>query len=181
MTQPTTVFFGLDGGSGSGDPKIFMRTLLYCTAKNGRIIENMFTKLRRGESVQNFNIWVYGDGPLARGSGLYVGEQGVACNHHFLLPKDGTKYEFLAGDYLIEVYVTLVGSKSPKMISRFSLSISEDKAKQLREMNKGIYFDWGPDSQKYTSHIDEKPQLRLEEKDAKLMETLKEVLTRGYS
>src|SRR2546421_7307666 len=77
MTQPTLVFFGPDGVA--GDPKVFLRTLLYSTAKRGQIVENMFLKLRRHESAQTFNIWVYGDGPLARGSGLFVGDNGGAC------------------------------------------------------------------------------------------------------
>ena len=80
MTQPTTIYFGADASS-SPSPKVYLRTLLYSTAKRGQIIESMFVKLRRGESIQTFNIWVYGEGSLARGSGLYVGENGVTCNH----------------------------------------------------------------------------------------------------
>ena len=95
MTQPTVVFFGPDGPAGS--PKVFLRTLLYSTAKRGQIVENMFVKLRRRQSLQTFNIWVYCDGPLARGSGLFVGDSGITCNHHFLLPKDGTDFKWLAG------------------------------------------------------------------------------------
>jgi len=101
MTKPTIIFFGFDGGisnDGSLPPlKVFLRALLYATSKRGRIVESMFVRLRRGESVQNFNIWVYGDESLARGSGVFVGENGVACNHHFLLLADGTKFEFIAG------------------------------------------------------------------------------------
>ncbi|MGH7717262.1 MAG: hypothetical protein ACREON_00250 [Gemmatimonadaceae bacterium] len=76
MTRPTIVFFGPDGGSrpdGAPRPKVFLRSLLFCTAQRGRIVESMCATLRRGESSQIFNIWVYGDGPLARGSGLHVG------------------------------------------------------------------------------------------------------------
>lgn len=75
MTQPTVIFFGSDG-SGERLPKVFFRTLLYSTAKRGHIVESMWVKLRRGESSQIFNIWVYGDASLARGSGLYVNENG---------------------------------------------------------------------------------------------------------
>ena len=108
MTQPTIFFFGPDGSS--GPPKIFLRTLLFSTSKKGRILESMFVKLQRGESMQNFNIWVYGEkDTLARGSGLFVGREGIACNHHFLLPKDGTKYNFLPGEYILEVFGALLG------------------------------------------------------------------------
>ena len=56
MTQPTTIYFGADA-SASPSPKVYFRTLLYTTAKRGKIIESMFVKLRRGESIQTFNIW----------------------------------------------------------------------------------------------------------------------------
>src|SRR5436853_6333630 len=72
MTQPTVIFFGPDN-DGEGSPKVFLRTLLYSTAKRGHIVESMWVKLRRGESSQIFNIWVYGDTSLTRGSGLHVG------------------------------------------------------------------------------------------------------------
>jgi len=155
MTQPTLVFFGPDGPS--GPPKIFLRTLLYSTAKRGQIIENMFIKVRRGESVQNFNIWVYGDGTMARGSGVYVGEEGVACNHHFLLPKDGTRYEFVAGDYNVEVFASLVGQSKPDPLYRFRLSLSEAQATAMKDKTAGVFFDWGPDAGRYHSHVDEHP------------------------
>lgn len=91
MTRPTVVFFGPDGRRGDGEAprlKVFLRTLLYSTARRGQTLESMHVNLRRAESTQNFSIWVYGDDRLARGSGLYVGHDGVACNHHFLLPED---------------------------------------------------------------------------------------------
>ncbi|MFC1946217.1 hypothetical protein ACFLW1_03365 [Chloroflexota bacterium] len=160
MTQPTVVFFGPDGPS--GHPKIFLRTLLYSTAKRGKIVENMFLKIRRGESVQNFNIWVYGDNPdsLVRGSGLFVGENGVTFNHHFLLPLDGINFEFLAGEYFLETYVSLVG-KNPVLLNKITLSITEQQAKEMQRKAAGLYFDWGPDSKHYNSHIDRPPKPRL--------------------
>jgi hypothetical protein len=73
MTRPTVVFFGPDGGE-QGISKIFLRTLLYSTAKRGVVLENLYVRLRRGETQQNFNIWVYGEKDLARGSGLFIGQ-----------------------------------------------------------------------------------------------------------
>ena len=129
MTRPTAIYFGADG-SVDRSPKVYLRTLLYSTAKRGQIVESMFVKLRRGESVQTFNIWVYGEASLARGSGLYVGENGVTCDHHFLLPSDGTQFEFLPGEYRVEVYASLVGRKQPLLLSVTGLSMSEPIAKQ---------------------------------------------------
>jgi hypothetical protein len=156
MTQPTTIYFGADA-SASPSPKVYLRTLLYSTAKRGQIIESMFVRLRRGESIQTFNIWVYGEGSLARGSGLYVGENGVTCNHHFLLPADGTKFEFLPGEYKVEVYASLVGVKQPLLLYVTGLSVAEQTAKQLQDTDYGVYFDWGPDSGHYHAHVRKHP------------------------
>jgi len=157
MTQPTLVFFGPDGPAGS--PKVFLRTLLYSTAKRGQIVENMFVKLRRRESLQTFNIWVYGDGPLARGSGLFVGDSGITCNHHFLLPKDGTDFKWLAGEYVLETYASLVGSTESLLLCTIRLTLTDQQAVAMDSGFAGVFFDWGPDSASYFSHLDEKPNL----------------------
>jgi hypothetical protein len=58
----------------------------------------MHVALSRNETHQNFNIWVYGErGKLVRGSGLFVGETGIAADHHFLTPEDGNSFRFTEG------------------------------------------------------------------------------------
>jgi hypothetical protein len=160
MTQPTIIFFGWDGklsDERKSQPKIFLRTLLYATSKRGLIIENMYVRLQRGESSQTFNIWVYGEDKLSRGSGLYVGEGGVAFNHHFLPPGDSTRFEFQAGEYTLDVYVSLVGNAQSLKLCTVRLSVSESVAERLREFQAGVYFDWGPDSKSYHSHVETRP------------------------
>ncbi len=99
-THPTTVYFGPDGGKFRSNNKIYLRTLLYSTSKKGHVIESMYVSLSRNEFKQNFNVWVYGQkDQLIRGSGLYVSQDGVTFDHHFLLPKDGAKFNFLSGHY----------------------------------------------------------------------------------
>lgn len=160
MTQPTIFFFSPDGSS--GPPKIFLRTLLFSTAKKGRILENMYVKLQRGESLQNFNIWVYGEKDnLYRGSGLFVGNEGIPCNHHFLLPKDGTKYNFLPGEYRIDVFGSLLGEKYPKLFFTQKLFLSKESADEINNEKSGVFFDWGPDSKSYHSHLDKNPNKSL--------------------
>jgi len=160
MTQPTIFFFGPDGTS--GPPKIFLRTLLFSTANKGHIIENMYVKLRKGESLHNFNIWVYGEtGALARGSGLFVGKEGITCNHHFLLPKDCTTFKFLSGEHILQVFVSLLGRKKPILLFTQKLSLSQEFADEINNGNAGVYFDWGPDSKTYHSHIDKNPNKSL--------------------
>ena len=163
MTQPTVVFFGPDGSRFNSDKnKIYLRTLLYSTAKRGHVLESLHVSLQRNESRQNFNIWVYGEkANLRRGSGLFVAQDGVTFDHHFLLPEDGANFRDLSGTYRLVVFAKLVGEGTPKEIMTIALTISESQASQLTEPNTGIYFDWGPDQQAYHSHIDKKPELEI--------------------
>jgi hypothetical protein len=155
MTRPTVIFFGPDGPPSQGaEVKVFLRTLLYSTSKRAQILESMYVTLRRRESVQTFNIWVYGDnGPLTRGSGLRISEDGFAANHHFVLPKDGTRFVFLPGEYVVEVYVTLVNSSQSLLLSDTRLQLSQEQAAAIAA-GSGVYFDRGPDSRSYHAHID---------------------------
>lgn len=159
MTQPTVIFFGPDGTRfDSSKNKIYLRTLLYSTAKKGQVLESLHISVQRNESKQNFSIWVYGDhGKLNRGSGLFVPQEGVTYNHHFLLPEDGANFQFLEGVYKLTVFSKLVGSKKPAPLYAVELSINQSHASELVNPNTGIYFDWGPDQQSYHAHIDTKP------------------------
>jgi len=163
MSRPTVIFFGSDAPRSRDDvalPKVFLRALLFSTSKRGRVIESMHVSLFRNETHQNFNIWVYGDEKLVRGSGLFVGENGVAVNHHFLAPKDGANFRFTEGRYRIEVFANLLGDRSRKTLFSETLEITHDAAMQLAEPGVGLYFDWGPDSSRYIPHIDKRPTPR---------------------
>ncbi len=151
MTQPTTIFFGPDDRD---SPKVYLRTLLFSTSQKGQVIESMHVRLYRGESVQTFNIWVHGERvEIVRGSGLYVGKEGVAHNHHFLLPKDGATFEFSAGKYRLEVYASILGEKTPTKMFSVDLEINDTQAAKMKEKQDGIYFDWGPESGKYHPYL----------------------------
>jgi hypothetical protein len=160
MTQPTVIYFGPDkarGGEDSPPPKIFLRCLLFSTSKRGRVIESMHIRLSRNETHQNFNIWVYGDDKLVRGSGLYVGETGFATNHHFLTPKDGSSLRFTEGTYRLEVFAHILGDGGKKLLFSQVLEISRESATALGVAGAGLYFDWGPDSSRYLAHIEKRP------------------------
>ncbi|KZN45943.1 hypothetical protein [Pseudoalteromonas luteoviolacea] len=160
MTQPTVVFFGPDGSNfNSPKNKIYLRTLLYSTSKRGQVIESLHVSIQRNESKQNFNVWVYGEkGDLKRGSGLFVPQEGVTADHHFLLPEDGADFKFFAGKYNVVVFAKLVGSSKPNKLSQLSLEITDAQAASLNEPNTGLYHDWGPDQQSYHAHINKKPE-----------------------
>lgn len=159
MTLPNVVYFGADGRD-EPNIKVYLRALLYSTAKRGRIIEGMYVRVRRGETSQNFNIWVLGEEKLARGSGLFIGEVGVTTNHHFLLPADGTDFKFLPGSYVIEVYATCVGDAAPNLLRTIGLALSSEHSTAIRTIENGVYFDWGPDSNAYHAHVRGRPQGR---------------------
>lgn len=113
----------------------------------------MFIRLQRGESYQNFNVWVYDNNGLVRGSGLFVKRDGIACNHHFLLPRDGSKYSFLSREYTLQVFVETV-DKNPIKIFEQLLSITKSQEDEMSKKKIGTYFDWAPNSQTYSSHVD---------------------------
>jgi hypothetical protein len=162
MTQPTVIYFGPDGSSKPEVPseKVFLRTLLFSTGKRGHIIENMFVRLHRGETWQNFNIWVYGDENLRRGSGLFVPETGFATNHHFLLPPDGTSFRFSTGRYVLEVFVAEIGARGSRLLCTVNLEITPENHKSIYQPGHGLYFDWGPDAGRYFAHVRPPPQTK---------------------
>ena len=159
MTRPTVIFLGPDRSASTRErpsPKIYLRALLFATAKRGRIIESLHVALSRNETHQNFNIWVYGNDKLARGSGLFVGETGVEANHHFLAPKDAGSFQFTEGQYRLEVFARLLGDRKHILLFSQTLDISREMAISLAEPNTGVYFDWGPDSSRYLPYVEKR-------------------------
>jgi hypothetical protein len=161
MTQPTVIYFGPDTPRQHEEtalPKVYLRSLLFSTSKRGRIIESMHVSLSRNETNQNFNIWVYGEkGKLVRVSGLFVGETGVAADHHFLTPSDGNGFRFSAGTYKLDVFAHLLGDTKPIRLFSQVLEISSEIAGMLAAKRAGLYFDWGPDSSRYLPHVETRP------------------------
>jgi hypothetical protein len=159
MTQPTMVYFGPDGNNlDDSKNKIYLRTLLYCSAKKGYVLESLYLSVQRNETKQNFNFWVYGQkGQLSRGSGLFVPQDGVTFDHHFLPPKDGTEYLFLPGLYTITVFANAVNQITATKLMSLQLAVSDAHAEVLKNTNAGLFFDWGPDQQKYHAYIRNRP------------------------
>ncbi|MBW8832061.1 MAG: hypothetical protein JF606_22125 [Burkholderiales bacterium] len=174
MTQPTTVFLGPDGPMFDlGKNKVYLRTLLYSTAKRGHVLESLYLTLHRNDSKQNFNVWVYGEkGDLQRGSGLFVPQEGVTFNHHFLLPEDGANFAFLQGAYTLSVFARLVGQWVSTELVTIRLSISESQAQSLSQPRTGIYFDYSPDQQSYHAHLQHRP--RVDPEQAKLLQMFRD-------
>jgi hypothetical protein len=155
MVRPSLIAF-LDA-RGTDGPKVWFRTLLYSTSRRGMVLESMFVRLRRGEAQQNFTFWVCGEhGKLASGCGLFVGHEGVALDHHFVLPKDGSRFEFLPGEYVLEVFGATAG-KPAVPLARIQLRLTDEHAAALKNPDQNVYFDWWPDSARYNAHVVQRP------------------------
>jgi len=153
MTRPSVIFLGPDGIN-SRSKKIFIRTLLFSTGQKGNYIQNMYLKLKVDNLKSKiFNIWVYDQSGLKRGSGLFVGEEGISANHHFLLNKDDLDFQFSSGNNLLQVFVELKNGKE-KMIYEIPLNLTVNDSEELTNTNTGLYFDWDPSQRKHISHID---------------------------
>ena len=155
MAQPTIVFFGYDGPQ--GPPKVVIGTIMFSTGQRGNILESMFIKLRRSEATQTFSRWVYGNSKNARASGLYVGIEGVTDNHHFLIPSDGTQYQFLPGEYELEIYGSLINRKPSMLLKRVQIFLSSEEANSLNHREVGVMFNWSPEIRKYVSETRRMP------------------------
>ena len=152
MTKPHVVFFGFDDVPPKITAKIFLRGLLYSTASRGQVVEGMFAKLVRGGSEQAFGFWGYGETTrLSVGSGLFVGQSGIAVNHHFVLSVHEAEYEFVAGAYSVEVFARLAGVRSPRRLQKVQIVVSDDLARALSR-NEGVLFELNPDGTGYSGH-----------------------------
>lgn len=158
MTRPAIIALAFEG-TRKDEPKVFLRTLLLSTSKQGEVIESMFLKLRNGESSQVFSVWAYGDKGVVRGSGIYVGEQGVEVYHHFIVPKSVKGYVFLSGTYTIEVYAVIRNKK--RKLYEVQLQLPEDMIQILNNGVLGIYFDWNPEENNYTPYLEEITQQKF--------------------
>lgn len=167
-TRPAVIFFGQDqpvDGETVGKPKIFLRSLLFSTAKRGAIIESLYVTLSRNESRQSFNIWVYGEQKLVRGSGLFVPEGGFSANHHFLAPNDGHVFVFEPGRYNLSVYANVLGRRDTSLLLTQPLEINSAESEALKSGECGLYFDWSPATGSYISHVDRKPKGKPNERE----------------
>lgn len=149
MTKPTVMAFAHDGGDGT-TPKIFIRALLYCTADRGRIIETMYADLRHDDTAATFAFWGYGESTeLVRGSGLFVGREGVALYHHFVLLTKDAFVEYKPGKYTIEVFASTVGNPTPQKLTAFSVVLSAESAELLNDQMGATMFNWNPQTGDY--------------------------------
>ena len=154
MTTPTVIFFGYDVVP-KVTPKVFLRTLLYCTATKGKIIEGMYVNVRHRDSEQVFGFWGYGETEkLTVGSGLHVSQTGVSANHHFVLSVHAGGYAFDAGEHLITVFARIVGDKKPTQLAQIVVNLKPELADALGR-REGVLFERAAEGQ-YEGHTQQR-------------------------
>lgn len=161
MTRP--VFIGFLYDLPNGEPKIFFRSMLYATGKRGHIVEALYVNLRHRES-QIFNFWMYGENKAQFiGSGLRVEEDGVSFNHYFLPPKHQAAFEFLSGNYALDVFAVSINRTKNSPLISIRLALSQEHSLALKDKTNGILFTWRPETQSYDIEISRAPVSSLPE------------------
>jgi hypothetical protein len=94
---------------------------------------------------------------------LFVPKEGIACNHHFLLPEDGAKFKLQAGEYVLRLYAKQTDIKAARELMSVQLRITDEQAHELLDDDAGIYFDWEPSQQAYLSLIENRSPERLQQ------------------
>jgi hypothetical protein len=156
MTRPRLVYFGWEETPHGPRPKIFLRCLLYSTGKRGRVIQNLYLRVKRGSYTGLFGSWAYGErGQLAPGSGLFISQEGVSYNHHFLPQDDPSTphviFGYLAAPHTVEVYADVLGLKKPLKLGEVAVTLSEEILSHMYLDGIGVLFDWHPDRREYVA------------------------------
>ena len=121
------------------------------------MVESMYARLTCGGVTQVLGFWGYGPAKeLAAGGGLFVGQTGVSANHHFVLSVHHTGYEFVAGDYAIQVFAREAGRSAETLLSEFDITLRPEHEHALAQ-RLGVMFELEPDSQSYLGHTKERP------------------------
>lgn len=162
MTQPTFIFLGRD--LPDNRPKIFLRTLLYSTSVRGHVIESMYLRVSQnplgqadGEIAHIFDFWGYAEREkIMLGSGLYVGQAGVAFNHHFNLSrKAGPQFCWWSAPCRIQVFARVVGDAAAQLLQEVTIDINGEHAALLVQvMDVGVRYEWAADSGEYVAYAD---------------------------
>jgi hypothetical protein len=92
---------------------------------------------------------------LMIGSGLKVSEDGVSFNHHFLPPKDEVGFEFLSGEYVIEILARSVNRTRPVRLCTVKLALSEVHAVKVIQKRDWAVFTLEPNSETYRCSVSE--------------------------
>jgi hypothetical protein len=153
MTQPTLLCMRRELPATT--PKIFLRTCLFTTGMKGRVIENMFLRVRNDYGTYTFDFWGHTEnGKLTLGSGLFVGATGVASDHHFNPRSDSEDFVFASGEYLVEVFASIVGRRRSEKLKKLTFKVDGQQTAELVQiLSRELYLLWNADTRTYDGHI----------------------------
>jgi hypothetical protein len=136
--------------------KFFVRTLLFSTGKRGRVIESIFLDLKQDGKTISFHYWMYGElEQLKIGSGLFVGPDGIAANHHFVPTNTLSVRDFSPGKYEMVIRAVLLGDGSPIVLGNVFFELGNEEVSALTiSKDKAIFFVWDIENKKYKTRID---------------------------
>ncbi len=81
-----------------------------------------------------------------------------------MLQPDGPKYEFLAGDYVLEVFAQVFGERAPvKVGNTMRLSVTKDDAMACKDEGTGVVFNWVPDGKEDRGKPLSVPEVKIPE------------------
>ena len=150
VTQPQTIF--LQPANRFGPSEIIMTALIRSTADRGKAIEHFFVRLCREESIENFTVSRYEDKGGFRPGAFFVDRQGLSSSFHFSSPGYGAWYDFLPGDYTLQVYAKCAAEKE-LLVMEVHFSVTTELFRKMRSRKGRIEFVWSPDSRTYVGHV----------------------------
>jgi len=117
----------------------------------------MYVVLASEGRKESFILWGYGDQNLAVGGGIFVGEQGLVANHHFLNSPLNAPYQFKNGACRLEVFAKLIDRTKSLLLFSTDLFINEEQCAALSHPRNSIIFVLNPGDRTYSSYVDTKP------------------------
>lgn len=160
MTQPTLLC--LKREIPMNTPKIFLRTLLFTTGPQGRVVEAMFLVVHHPHEEFTFDFWGHTEnGKLTLGSGLFIGSAGVASDHHFNPHRGSEHFLFVDGKYEIEVFAVVAGHPKPQKLMQLSFFVDGQQAAELIQITDAeLFLLWNAKSHRYEGHVERNAKAR---------------------
>ena len=142
MTRPTLIVMGREGPELR--PAIILRTMLYATSLRAIAVETMQLHVRHDDGTFVFEFAGYGanDG-LTVGSGWYVPQSGIACDHRFLLRRADAAFLFRSGAYRVDVFAGMAGGRRPLKLLETGMALDRaQSAAMAQASDMETHFAW---------------------------------------
>ncbi len=153
MTKPTIFCFTWDGNR----PKIYLRTLLFATSNNGRVLENLYLLVKSPTQETIYSFWGHAHGgkeTLTKGSGLFIPKNGYLADHHFNPdPSGNINIPYPVGLYEIEVIARQFEDTTDRKLGRYEIRLDPNFAAELANNETAVIWSLNPLSQSYHAEL----------------------------